>query len=225
MAKVVFKQVMLTLLVTIAVGLFFIIVFYNVIPANKLIPSKVQEYQTPNSISAEIEEIIEEYSYGGDEYEDDCYDYDSGLYFIQNRYYNPEIGRFINVDNINSLITAKIVLDFNLFAYCGNNPITYSLKYKDKSEYLTIESNYAYNKSKSNPEKRGIRYVHARNIQTFFQTDRSLRRCLLRAGHPCGRPAAGLLFCQLLHERRRPLPVVLLHVPARRISDAGRGGF
>jgi RHS repeat-associated protein len=79
-----------------------------------------------------------------------CYDYDSGLYFIQNRYYNPEIGRFINVDNINSLITAKIVLDFNLFAYCGNNPITYSLKYKDKSEYLTIESNYAYNKSKSN---------------------------------------------------------------------------
>ena len=79
-----------------------------------------------------------------------CYDYDSGLYFIQNRYYNPEIGRFINVDNINSLIIAKTILDFNLFAYCGNNPITYSLKYKDKSEYLTIESNYAYNKSKSN---------------------------------------------------------------------------
>lgn len=79
-----------------------------------------------------------------------CYDYDSGLYFIQNRYYNPEIGRFINVDNINSLIIAQTVLDFNLFAYCGNNPITYSLKYKDKSEYLTIESNYAYNKSKSN---------------------------------------------------------------------------
>ena len=79
-----------------------------------------------------------------------CYDYDSSLYFIQNRYYSPEIGRFINVDNINSLIIAKTVLDFNLFAYCGNNPITYSLKYKDKSEYLTIESNYAYNKSKSN---------------------------------------------------------------------------
>ena len=27
------------------------------------------------------------------------YDQESGLYYLQSRYYNPEIGRFINADN------------------------------------------------------------------------------------------------------------------------------
>lgn len=39
---------------------------------------------------------------------------------MQSRYYNPEIGRFINADN--QLSTGDI-LGTNLFAYCGNNPV------------------------------------------------------------------------------------------------------
>lgn len=62
MAKTIFKQIMLTLLVCVAVGLFLIIIFYNFIPANKAIPGKVGEYKTPESISKEMESSI-----GGDD--------------------------------------------------------------------------------------------------------------------------------------------------------------
>ena len=53
------------------------------------------------------------------------YDTETGLYYLQSRYYNPETGRFINADN-ESLITTSpesISIDKNQFSYCDNNPI------------------------------------------------------------------------------------------------------
>lgn len=48
------------------------------------------------------------------------YDSETGFYLTGTRYYDPEIGRFINADGqINDDI-----LGTNLFAYCGNNPVT-----------------------------------------------------------------------------------------------------
>ena len=52
------------------------------------------------------------------------YDTDSGLYYLQSRYYDPELGRFINVDNVAYLGIGSNLAGFNLFAYCGNNPTT-----------------------------------------------------------------------------------------------------
>ena len=49
------------------------------------------------------------------------YDTETGLYYLQSRYYNPEIGRFINADGLVS--TGQGILGNNMFAYCGNNPI------------------------------------------------------------------------------------------------------
>ena len=47
------------------------------------------------------------------------YDTETGLYYLNSRYYNPEFGRFISADGqLNSGI-----LGYNLFAYCENNPI------------------------------------------------------------------------------------------------------
>ena len=43
------------------------------------------------------------------------YDSETGFYYLQSRYYDPNIGRFINADNNFS--------NWNLFMYCGNNPI------------------------------------------------------------------------------------------------------
>ena len=51
------------------------------------------------------------------------YDYDTGLYYLQSRYYNPEIGRFLNADDLAFLGANGTVLGYNLFAYCENNPI------------------------------------------------------------------------------------------------------
>ncbi|MFZ2258134.1 MAG: RHS repeat-associated core domain-containing protein, partial [Clostridiaceae bacterium] len=53
------------------------------------------------------------------------YDTETGLYYLQSRYYNPEIGRFINADNIENVDNINL-LTSNLFAYCLNNPINMS---------------------------------------------------------------------------------------------------
>ena len=47
------------------------------------------------------------------------YDTETGFYYLQTRYYDPVVGRFVNADN--QLSTGDII-GLNLFAYCGNNP-------------------------------------------------------------------------------------------------------
>ena len=52
------------------------------------------------------------------------YDDESGMYYLQSRYYAPEWGRFINADgtligNIGSSV-------HNIFAYASNNPVVFS---------------------------------------------------------------------------------------------------
>ena len=49
------------------------------------------------------------------------YDQETKLYYLQSRYYNPEIGRFINGDVFAA--TGQGLLGNNMFAYCGNNPV------------------------------------------------------------------------------------------------------
>ena len=52
------------------------------------------------------------------------YDVETGLYYLNTRYYDPEIGRFINADDISVLSEGKDFFNgLNLYAYCGNNPI------------------------------------------------------------------------------------------------------
>ncbi len=52
------------------------------------------------------------------------YDSETELYYLQSRYYNAEIGRFLNEDGY--LTTGQGVLSYNMFAYCMNNPVMYS---------------------------------------------------------------------------------------------------
>ena len=52
------------------------------------------------------------------------YDTESRLYYLQSRYYDPKIGRFINADALVS--TGQGVLGYNMFAYCNNNPVSYT---------------------------------------------------------------------------------------------------
>ena len=49
------------------------------------------------------------------------YDNETELYYLQSRYYDPEIGRFINADTFTS--TGQGILGNNMYAYCGNNPV------------------------------------------------------------------------------------------------------
>ncbi|MFA6661517.1 MAG: RHS repeat-associated core domain-containing protein, partial [Bacilli bacterium] len=49
------------------------------------------------------------------------YDKETGWYYLNSRYYNPIIGRFITMDSIEYLGAGGT----NLFSYCNNNPTSY----------------------------------------------------------------------------------------------------
>jgi len=51
------------------------------------------------------------------------YDSETQLYYLQSRYYDPEIGRFINADAFAS--TGQGFVGYNMFSYCINNPTNY----------------------------------------------------------------------------------------------------
>ena len=48
---------------------------------------------------------------------------ETGFYYLQSRYYDPENCRFINAD---SQINLDGFVDYNMFAYCCNNPVACS---------------------------------------------------------------------------------------------------
>ena len=52
------------------------------------------------------------------------YDTETGLYYLQTRYYDPEVGRFINADAFKYLGADGPIHGMNLYAYCGNNPVS-----------------------------------------------------------------------------------------------------
>ena len=50
------------------------------------------------------------------------YDEETGLYFLKSRYYDPQIGRFINIDSV-LYLDPETINGLNLYAYCNNNPV------------------------------------------------------------------------------------------------------
>ena len=60
------------------------------------------------------------------------YDYETGMYYLQSRYYNPRWGRFINADAYAT--TGQGFVGNNMFVYCLNNPVCYL----DSDGYIAI---------------------------------------------------------------------------------------
>ena len=50
------------------------------------------------------------------------FDTETELYYLKSRYYDPELGRFITIDDI-TYLDPETINGLNLYAYCGNNPI------------------------------------------------------------------------------------------------------
>jgi len=67
------------------------------------------------------------------------YDTETGLLYVGSRYYDPEVGRFINADDTSVLsLTQGELLGANLFAYCNNNPVMNS----DPSGYIKVKTSW-----------------------------------------------------------------------------------
>ena len=98
------------------------------------------------------------------------YDTETGFYYLQSRYYDPAIKRFISADGY---INANgDLLGFNMYAYCGNNPIFYkdstgtlrsraeihnavAANISERSSGL-IKDKKTYLKYKNNPSRHGF---------------------------------------------------------------------
>ncbi|MDE6945672.1 MAG: hypothetical protein K2P14_00665 [Anaeroplasmataceae bacterium] len=61
------------------------------------------------------------------------FDIETGYYYLQSRYYDPEIGAFISPDSVDYLDVENIG-GLNLYTYCYNNPVMYY----DPSGYSAI---------------------------------------------------------------------------------------
>ena len=58
------------------------------------------------------------------------FDSETGYYYLQSRYYDPSICRFINADVPEIAEISKDIPDgLNLFAYCNDNPVNYKDEY------------------------------------------------------------------------------------------------
>ena len=75
------------------------------------------------------------------------FDMETGFYYLQSRYYDPTLRRFINADSLAS--TGQGILGTNMFAYCNNNPVlycdtsgclrNYCVAYSDKGNRIHVD--------------------------------------------------------------------------------------
>lgn len=72
------------------------------------------QFATKSSTLARINPIL---------YRSYYYDKETEWYYLNTRYYSPDMCRFINADGI--IQTGQGMLDKNMFAYCLNNPVNY----------------------------------------------------------------------------------------------------
>lgn len=50
------------------------------------------------------------------------FDPETNLYYLNSRYYDPEVGRFISPDSI-AYLDPECINGLNLYCYCGDNPV------------------------------------------------------------------------------------------------------
>ena len=66
------------------------------------------------------------------------YDLELGLYYLQSRYYDPQMGRFISADAYFDVYGS--LLSRNCFCYCLNNPLNYT----DEKGYAAVIDDLFY---------------------------------------------------------------------------------
>ena len=55
------------------------------------------------------------------------FDKEIGMYYLQSRYYDPAVGRFVNADESTTVLLAQYeVINLNAFSYCKNSPVVFA---------------------------------------------------------------------------------------------------
>ena len=87
------------------------------------------------------------------------YDEETGLYYIQTRYYNPTWRRFLSADLIIGFMGQ--LLTHNQYTYCENNPVNYIDK-NGFSRWIDLKWDYAY-RVDNGPDSVHIHIRHKNN--------------------------------------------------------------
>ena len=94
------------------------------------------------------------------------YDNETGFYYLQSRYYDPEVCRFLSADVL--LSTGQGVLGHNTFAYCLNNPVNMSdpSGCVSKKDRLLTESDKLYGGKTTSSIRDDLRKAEDLNTNT-----------------------------------------------------------
>ena len=79
----------------------------------------MQKLEVQQNSSSEITELA---SLNPFTYRSYYYDAETKLYYLNSRYYDPVVGRFLNMDSV-AYADAGTLNGLNLYAYCLNNPV------------------------------------------------------------------------------------------------------
>ncbi|WP_347324087.1 RHS repeat domain-containing protein, partial [Paenibacillus wenxiniae] len=87
------------------------------------------QYDEWGNLTQQKETVANEFKYAGE-----TYDAETGLYYLKARYYDPNVGRFLNEDTVEGQIDNPLSL--NIYSYVQGNP----LRYTDPTGNLIQES-------------------------------------------------------------------------------------
>ena len=101
------------------------------------------------------------------------YDKETELYYLQSRYYDPEVGRFINSDDVDYIGYSGRQLSYNLFAYCENDAVngwdptgfvTYMFYYNVKGKDFKEQAKWMKNEYF---KKKEVKFIAVKDWERF----------------------------------------------------------
>ena len=87
------------------------------------------------------------------------YDNETGYYYLQSRYYDPQICRFINADDFDYIGT-YFKTDINAYIYCNNNPVMYTDSQGCKANIPLGHQDWTYRIEYNQTNAHGDKHVH-----------------------------------------------------------------
>jgi len=128
----------------------------NLIKNQNLCDSEIISENLCNAFGTELDKIGSDenrFSYIGREFDEEI-----NLYYVNARYYDATIGRFINVDPIQD--------GWNWYVYCNNNP----LKYKDPTGLFCPNGDSSLVKDNYVGQNKGFDYANTGVVHKKFET-------------------------------------------------------